>query len=79
MAKAMYVFANRSDAELAEKIVRVRVGDNPFYNPITVEPSEVVGGYQWVLKVPNLPQDMLLDIGFDIVSAHMSGSEGGSQ
>lgn len=75
MAKAMYVFANRSDAELAEKIVRVRVGDNPFYNPITVEPSEVVDGYQWVLKVPNLPQDML----FDIVSALKSGSEGVTQ
>ena len=38
MTKAVYVFANRSDAELAEKIVRVRVGDNPFYNPIAVEP-----------------------------------------
>ncbi len=70
MTKAVYVFANRSDAELVEKIVRVRVGDNPFYNPITVEPilfqhcqtpCEVVGGYQWVLTVPNLPQDTLFD------------------
>ena len=59
MTKAVYVFANRSDAELVEKIVRVRVGDKHFYNPITVEPSEVVG--QWVLTVPNLPQDTLFD------------------
>jgi len=58
---ARYVFANRSHAELAEKIVRVRVGSHEFFEPITVD--RVDNEYdQWVLKVPNLHQDMLFHI-----------------
>ena len=56
---------SKADAELTAKIVKVMVGDNDFYNPINITQYEFNNDYpeeQWVLNVPNYPQDNLITI-----------------
>ena len=74
---ATFIFTgDKSNADLAAKIVRVIIGDDDFYAPISVTQNEFNNAYpleQWRLTVPNYPQDDLANIA-DTIIHHQSAT-----